>query len=113
MTNNTASQRDCLFLQIWLKIRKCSFLRALYVCPDQMTSKGFDLLYQNTSYSFYMLFCFLGFFFLWIYNLCMVQWQQVSPRGWQDEQHRSSTGWNINNMRTWGESSIWARLVQC
>lgn len=44
MTNNTAHHGDCLFLQIWPKIKECSFLQALYVCPNQMTSEDILLI---------------------------------------------------------------------
>lgn len=77
MTDNTAHQGGCLFLQIWPKIKVCSLLQALYVCPNQMTSEDILLICCIRALATFL-------FFSWVHNLCMVQWWQVSPRGWWD-----------------------------
>lgn len=76
MTVNAAHQGNCLFLQIWPRIKECSFFQALYVRPNQMTSE--DILWICYIFIFLKI-------FLWEYNLCTVRWRQVYPRGWRDE----------------------------
>lgn len=65
MTNNTAHHGDCLFLQIWLKIKGCSFPQALYVCPTQMTSVETILICFIGALAF-------GFFLLLFFCLFLV-----------------------------------------
>lgn len=62
MTNNTAQQGNCLFLQIWPKIKEHSFLQALYVCPNQMTSGDTPLICYITALA--ILHIFIFFYFL-------------------------------------------------
>ena len=64
MTDNTALQGDCLWLQIWPKIKECSLLQALYVCPNQMTSEDILLICYIRAlavFLFIYLFIFRGY----------------------------------------------------
>ena len=84
MTDNPAHQGDCLFLQIWPKIKERSLLQALYVCPNQTTSEDILLICSIRApailYYFFFIFYFCG-------NITCVchSGGRCPPGGWRDE----------------------------
>lgn len=82
MTVNMPHQGDCLFLQIWPKIKECSLPPgSACVSETKRPLKMYFGFVLSERWLFFMNFFSLLLCFWWEHNLCMVQWQQVSPRG--------------------------------
>lgn len=118
MTVNTPHQGDCLFLQIWPKIKECSLPpgSARVSKPNDLWRCILDLFYQSAGFSLWISFLY---YYVFGGNITCVWYSgsRCPPGGgaarWAGLRHRFSSGRNINNAGTWGESSIWARPLCC